>query len=69
MKDRTEIWLCIIAFIGLMSIGILNRLYRVSSREGISMFSMEALTAGWPCWVGGAIGLALAGVYYYNTRE
>ena len=69
MKDKTEIWLCIVAFIVLMGIGTLNRLYRVSSREGIPMFSLEAVVAGWPYWVGGAIGLVCAGIYYYNTRE
>jgi TRAP-type C4-dicarboxylate transport system permease small subunit len=69
VKDKTEVWLCIVVFIGLMCIGTLNRLYRVSSREGIPMFSIEAVAAGWLYWVGGAIGLVVAGIYYYNTRE
>lgn len=69
MKNRMEFWVAVAVFMILMSLSVLNRLYRVSSREGIPMFSSEALAAGWLYWIGMAIGLAGAGTYYFYKRD
>ena len=69
MKNRGEFWVAVAVFMVLMSLSTLNRLYRVSSREGIPMFSSEALAAGWLYWLGMAIGLVGAGLYYLNKRD
>ena len=69
MENRREFWWAVVVFVGFMSLSILNRLYRVSSREGIPMFSPEALAAGWLYWVGLGIGLIGAGLYYLSKRE
>ena len=69
MKNRGEFWVAVVVFIALMSLSGLNRLYRVSSREGIPMFSSEALAAGWLYWLGMGIGLAGAGLYYFHKRD
>jgi hypothetical protein len=69
MKNRGEFWVALAVFVVLMSLSALNRLYRVSSREGIPMFSSEALAAGWLYWIGMGIGLVLAGLYYFNKRD
>jgi hypothetical protein len=69
MGNRSEFWWAVVVFVGLMSLSVLNRLYRVSSREGIPMFSSEALAAGWLYWVGLGVGLAGAGLYYFSMRD
>jgi hypothetical protein len=69
MEHRREFWWAVAVFVALMSLSVLNRLYRVSSREGIPMFSSDALAAGWPYWVGLGVGLSGAGLYYFSKRD
>jgi hypothetical protein len=69
VKNRGEFWVAVAVFMVLMAMSSLNRLYRVSSREGIPMFSSEALAVGWLYWLGMAIGLVGAGLYYFNKRD
>jgi hypothetical protein len=69
MKNRREFWVAVAVFVVLMALTTLNRLYRVSSREGIPMFSWEALAAGWLYWLGMGLGLVGAGLYYLSKRD
>ena len=69
MKNHGEYWVAVAVFMVLMTLSSLNRLYRVSSREGIPMFSSEAIAAGWIYWLGMAIGLVAAGLYYFSKRD
>ena len=69
MKHRGEFWVAVAVFIVLMTVGSINRLYRVSSREGVPMLSSEAVAAGWLYWLGMAVGLVGAGLYYFNKRD
>ena len=69
MKNRGEFWVAVVVFMVLMIMSSLNRLYRVSSREAIPMFSSEAIAAGWLYWLGMAIGLGAAGLYYLYKRD
>ena len=69
MKKRGEFWVAVAVFVVLMALSALNRLYRVSSREGIPMFSSEAVAPGWLYWLGMGIGLVAGGLYYLGKRD
>lgn len=52
MSPRYEKLIIVFTIGGLLAFTILNRLYRVSNRSGLSMFSVEAIGIGWPYWLG-----------------
>ena len=57
------------AVVGLLALSVANRLYRVSSREGVPMFSSEAFALGWPYWIGGGLGVVLYALYWFLSRN
>jgi hypothetical protein len=64
MISRQEKMLVVALGGGLLVLGIMNALFRVSSRNNLPVFSMETIIAGWPYWVGMASGL-IGGIGYW----
>ncbi len=69
MSMYSERFIVIVSVGGLFSFSILNRLYRASSRAGLSMFSIDAIRAGWPYWVGLVFGLLVCICYLVFTKR
>lgn len=70
MSSRKEKLLVVSGIGGLLLLTVLNRLYRASSRNDLSMFSIEAIKAGWPYWVGILLGVVgYIGYWIYSVRK
>jgi hypothetical protein len=70
MESRGEKLTAYAAGLFLLALGCLNRLYRDASRSGLSMFSREAMEAGWPYWAGLVCGLlAFVGYWIYAVTR
>lgn len=70
MEPRKEKLFAAAVLVGLLTLTILNRLYRTSSRNDLPMFSMEAIKAGWPYWVGILLGvIGYIGYWIYSARR
>lgn len=71
MASRDEKLVATGVAICLLTLTFFNRLYRVAGRNDLPMFSMEAIKAGWPYWVGilvGVIGYIGYWIYVVNRE-
>lgn len=68
MKDRSNLIICVVAFLALFTIIALNTLYKVSSRSGVAMFSREVFVAGMPYWIGIGVAFVLGLIFFVYKR-
>ena len=65
---KKDCWFCV-GVAGLAgSIVVGNTLYKIASRNGVPMFSYDALVLGLPYWIGYALGIVAIGGYWLYRR-
>jgi len=57
METRAEKILTVGILCFILVLIVLNLLYRSASNNNLPMFSLEAIKAGWPYWLGMSLGL------------
>ena len=57
METRTEKIVTVGMLCFILVFIVLNLLYRSASNNNLPMFSLEAIKAGWPYWLGMSVGL------------
>ena len=60
------VWVSVLVAFAIL---VLNRLYRVASRNDVPMFSQEAFSLALPYWIGAALGLLAITGYWLFTRK